>query len=704
MTRLRLLFLLGVTLILLLLGVGVGAWWWLSGPNEIDSAELVPANTVAFASIPNAATVVEGYQTSKLKTLVDSPNSKPLRDFIMNLVGQKNADLIQALLPNLSGQSFIAVTHFDYDHPDKIGLIAGMKPKTGLGDFGAFVGKLKATWPELLKQGKTGTGSVAGVNYDWIQGPGAPDKICVARISGWIVTCWGETALQDWVERFQKKSTTSSLAQDLDYRKTLAAVGDNPMSLIFINNHALLEIIQKQVAKANPAVADYLAKKNALFGGAAVATRFENGEIVDHFSFLIPRPVQLESGMGIDPCQFETLKFTGPDTRFYWASSINWKQYYKHLKEQLGQSAYQTTTFNPMANGVVSFLQTWVRDTPGIDTRQNIIDALGTEFSVQAEWSADTTYPEVGLFLKLDKPDDFKPTITAIIESMRKAYATSAVIKEISSNGQTYNALEFVQSSPISPTITEDGHYLGVFLTENQAVRSFQRDPTIGLTHRAEFNLQVGDKRNGAAQVLFLDTPRLLDRGYQTAMPYLSLAGMFNKDLAAILKGKDLPADLTWLAPMGTWSCVITPDEEGIEGYSVSGVGNQGIFLASAVAGAATVMENLGLFPKPNAARGTPNPPVNPPPPISLGTPPPPAPTPTQNAPASYQTNAVAGTNTPPATNQLPPPVETLNDVPKVSSATAPSAVSATNSVPTNSVPVTNSNAAPPTPEPVKTQ
>jgi hypothetical protein len=224
---------------------------------------------------------------------------------------------------------------------------------------------------------------------------------------------------------------------------------------------------------------------------------------------------------------------------------------------------------------------------------------------VQVEWGADAAWPEIGLFVKLDKPDDFKPTITAIIESMRKAHATSAVIKEINSNGQNFATLQFVQPSAISPTITEDGPYLGIFLTVNQAVRSFQRGETTGLTHRADFNRQIGDKRKEASQIIFLDSPQLLDRAYRTALPYLSLAGMFNKDLAAMLKGRDLPADLTWLAPMGTWACVITPDEEGVQGYSVSGIGNQGIFLAGALGGTAGVMQTMGLLPKPAGVLGT---------------------------------------------------------------------------------------------------
>src|SRR5450631_3758293 len=75
-----------------------------------------------------------------------------------------------------------------------------------------------------------------------------------------------------------------------------------------------------------------------------ISTRFENGEIADRFSLLFPRPAQLDLGMGADPCPFDTLKFAGPDTRFYWASSINWKQYYKNIKEQSMQSQTQPTT------------------------------------------------------------------------------------------------------------------------------------------------------------------------------------------------------------------------------------------------------------------------------------------------------------------------------------------------------------------------
>ena len=600
MSRERIPFLLAVAVVIIFLGLGVGGiWWYLFGPNPIDSAELVPGNTLAFATIPNGAAVVEGFEGSQAKSVLDSPNIKPLHDYLVNWIGQKNVDLFYAFLPNLSGQSFIAVTHFDYDHPEQVGLIAAMKPKAGLGDFGTFLEKIKTTWPDIIKQGKTGSGNVAGVDYEWIQGPGATDKICVAQIRGWIVTSWGEAALQDWIERFHKKSSTSSLAEDVDYRTSVSRVGEDPMSLIYINYHALLGTLQKQMAKTNPALGDYLAKKLDPLGGGAIATRFENGEIVDRFSLLVPRSTQLDSGMAADPCTYDTLKFTGPDTHFYWASSINWKQYYSNIKAQSGSGGLQTV--NPTANSIYTYLGDWARGV-GLDTKKNVIDALGSEVSVQVDWSQDTTWPEVGLLVKVDNTDDFKPTINAIIESMRKAYISTAVIKELNSNGHNFAALKFIQPGILSPTITEDGPYLGVFLTENQAVRSFQRDESFGLSHNSNFTRQVGDLRNGSAQVLFMDTPYILDRAYKTALPFMSFIGSANKDIGAALKDKELPPDLSWLAPVGTWSCVITPDSSGIQGYSISGIGDQGILLGCALYNSTGPLQSMGYLPKPNPA------------------------------------------------------------------------------------------------------
>jgi len=659
MTRSRVLALLGILLILIL-GGAAGAWWYLFGPVAVDAAELVPADTVFYATIPNAANIAAGYQGSQLKQLVDAPNAKPAIDSILNAIGQKNIDVLNAFLPNLSGQSFFAITHFDSENLAQTGIIAGLKPKAGIGSFDAFIAKLKETYPTVLGTSTNGTGNVAGVDYQWIKGPSASDKICVAKINGWIITSWGEASLQDWIERFHKKSVTPSLKSNADYQKALAGVGNDSMTLVYVNYHTVLDLIQKQIAKTNPNGGDYLAKRFGTVGGMALGTRFENGQIVDRFSCLLPKQAQIDSGMAATPCAFETLKFTGPTTKIYWAFNANWQQYIKNLQEQPSMSP----TPNPMMAMVVPQLQALAKGV-GIDLQHNIIDALGDEASLQVEWQDDQTYPEVGFFIKIAKPDDFKPALTAFVEGVRLAYQNSAVMTELDAKGEKLAALTFIQAAPVTPTVTETVSaaqpYFGIFTTKGLAARAFTEDETVTLVHNPNFSSQIGDKRNGASQIIFVDTPHLLDHAYKTAVPYLSLASMFNKDLAALLQGKQLPPDLTWLSPIGTWSFVMTPDADSIRGYSISGVGNQGILMAFAAGGAVGAAQMLGVIPKATGAPKTPAIPTTPSP--SPAPTPTPAPTNAAPADASGTTTTTAAPAAPDA-NATTAPAATPNTTP----------------------------------------
>ncbi|MCE0497933.1 MAG: DUF3352 domain-containing protein [Methylacidiphilales bacterium] len=702
MTRVRMVLVVVIVLLLLVLLAGEGTWYYLYGGNAVAEADLVPDTTVFFATIPNAAKIVTDYQTSQLKTLIESPNTKPLSDSIQHQIGDKYLDLINTFLPNLSGQSFIAITHYDADHPEKTGFIAAMKPKPGLGNFDAFVDKLKAAYPDLLKEGTTGTGNVAGVDYQYLQGPGASDKICVAQLDGWTVTAWGEASLQDWLERYQKKSSTPSLAQNADYQKSLARVGGDSLALVYLNYHAIVDILQNSaMAKQNNPAVNYLVKKLGAASGAAMSMNFKDGEIVDHFSFLLPQQAQADLGVASTPCAYETLNFTGPDTLFYTGYSVDFKKVWQNLQDQAAPGP-SGQPMNPMVPLLTQAIQSWAQGA-GIDFQHNILDALGSEASLQLDWGEDTPYPEVGFFVKLDKPDDFKPVIKAIIETTRKTYENQAVINEISSEGHNYASLQFVtQPLPISPTITEDGPYFGIFLTEQQAVRSFERLEPLKLTHNADFTRQIGDKRNGSTQIMFLDSPKLLDRTYRKIMPYLSMAAMFNQTLASALKGYDLPQDLTWLAPIGTWSTVISSDNDGLQGYSVSGIGNQGIYYGVAALGTIATAQAMGYGAKLNGGvpfQGQPQGTINSTPGAGV--------TNSVNPPVGVTTNAAPAAPTPTptpdsATNVAPVPDSTS---PATNSGTAaPMPDSTANPPPTPASASTNSDANPSTPEPSKPQ
>jgi hypothetical protein len=705
MTRGRILILSVVVVLLLLGAAGAGAWFYLFGPNKISADEMVPSDTVFFATIPNAVNIAAGYQTSQLKQLVDNANSKPISDAIAKGVGDKYLDLLNTFLPNLSGQSFIAVTYINSDKPGDIGFIAGFKPKPGTGNFNAFVDKLKATYPEIQNNFRTGTSNFAGLDYQWLKNDRNNSTLCVAQVGGWTITTWGEAPMQDWVQRYYKKSTIPSLAKNPDYQKAIASLDKDSMGTLYVDYHAILELIEKQMAKTNRSQSEYLEKRFGTIGGIAMGSSFQNGEIVDRISLMVPKSAQADMGIGVAPCAFETLKFTGPTTRLYWATALNWHQYWKNLDEKANQAEIP----DPVSSGIVRGLNHWTQAV-GLDLQKNIIDALGDETSVQLEWNDDQSYPELGIFIKVAKPDDFKPTIDTLVNELHDLYINSAVITELNSNGQAFSSIKFTQPLPLGivPTITKGGPYFGLFTSENLAARSFARDDAATLPHNADFARQIGDKRNGATQISFIDSPKLLDRTYKTVMPYLSILSMFNKNIAAAMQNQNLPPDLTWLAPMGTWSTVTTATDDGVMGYSVSGIGNQGVYAAIGGVGLIGAAQMSGMLPKMstmmNSAIPAPSYPTTPPAPAPANpaaTPAPsPAPSPTDaTAPATNATTAPSPSiPAPPApdTTAAPPPA-----APVPSTNAAPVMLPTTNSAPAM---LPSTNAPTPAPDASKSQ
>ncbi len=646
MTRTRLSLVLGACLILVVAGLVGGGWWYLFGANEIESADLVPADTIAFASIPNAAPILLGYKASQLKTVIDDPNAQPLIDLALGVIGPKNAEILKALAPCLSGQSFIAITKYVPDHFEQMGFIAAMHPKYGMGDFDAFIAKVKATWPEEMKKATMGKGEVGGYAYQWIKGPSAADKICVLRTGGWIVTSWGEAPLKDWVERYTKKSTMPNLSTSADYQKALSGIGNLALAKLYVNSPKLEEI--KSQSNSKPNEVSLFEKATQYYVPGSQGTWFKGGEIADRYLYPASSRPLVGSGLGETVCPFETLNFASTDNRLYWGASVDWPKLVKYLETLDGYS----TSAKLIAANLLNIVRTTCQKE-GVDFDKDVVSTLGSEVSVQVEWGPDTTYPEIGFFTKVEKPDALQPIIAKTVNNIRLAHIQTAVLRELNDDGRKYAVLRFIQPSIFTPTVTENGPYLGMFTSQQHAVRAFNHDNRHDLFHNDDFKRQVGDKSKTASQLMFMQTPPMLDRTYRVALPYLSLASMFSKEAGDLLKGKKLPDDLTWIAPIGSWSCVVTPNAEGETVDSISGIGNQGNLLALGLAAGIPMAQSMGYLskdwtkppqPLPDAASTPPSNPV----PVPANEP---APPPMTDAPAS--TNAA-----PPAPDATTPTPE----------------------------------------------
>jgi hypothetical protein len=588
--------------------LGAAAWYFLFAPSKIAAADLVPSDTAVFATIPNGSRIALDYETSHLKQLADSPNAKPVIDGIFSFMGEQRVSLIQSLLPDLSGQSFFAAGPRGY-------MLLALHPKFGGDDLDGLLAKFKAAYPDPLAQATTTTAQIDGLDYRLIERQNPGFKICLAQTRGWIVITTNETNLQEWWERLKGNAPSPGLGSTAAYRTAVQQTGADAEAFFYADTKALAGFYKVSSPTLQAA------------GVYAVGTRFDGGDITDRYSLVLPRDAQNDLGLSSAPCPFDTLKFTGPDTRFYWAGS-----------------SY------PFLAALATNLQSWAQ-AHNLDVERNIIDPLGGEFSVQSEWSDDSSYPDIGLFVKLDHPDDFKPVTAALVDWIRQGYENRAVVNELNSGSQNFATLKFLQPLPLSPTITEDGPYFGAFLTETHAVRSFQRDGSIGLLKNADFTQKIGDRQAKAAQIFYLDSPRLLDRAYRTALPYLTIAAMFNPRIGSMVQGKTLPQDLQWLAPMGTWTAVVTSSDDGLNAWSSSGIGNQGLLAAGGFLQAMAFLPNAGEITRLGPSL-LPSPPPTPAVPAPAPAPAP-APSPETNAaPAAPMTNTAPV----PPTNAAPAP------------------------------------------------
>ena len=635
MTRTRLSLVLGACLILVVAGLVGSGWWYLFGANEIESSDLVPADAIAFASIPNAAPILLGYKASQLKTVIDDPNAQPLIDLALGVIGPKNAEIFKALAPCLSGQSFIAVTKYVPGQPEQVGLIAAMHPKYGVGDFDAFITKVQATWPEEMKKATMGKGEVGGYAYQWIKGPSAANKICVLRTGGWIVTAWGEAPLQDWVERYTKKSTTPNLTTNAAYQKALSGFGNMALARLYVNSAAVQDIVSK--AESQPHTVPFTVEKEAQpFLPGSQGSWFQGGKIADRYIYPSSSRPLAETGLGETVCPLETLNFASTDNRLYWGASVDWPKLVKYLETFDGYS----TPEKLIAANLLNYVRTTCQKE-GVDFDKDVVSTLGSEVSVQVEWGPDTTYPEIGFFTKVEKPDVLQPIVAKMVNRIRLAHIQTAVLRELNDDGRKYAVLRFIQPSIFTPTITENGPYLGLFTSQQHAVRAFNHDTRHDLFHNDDFKRQIGDKPKTASQLMFLQTPPVLDRTYRIALPYLSLASMFSKEAGELLKGKKLPDDLTWITPIGSWSCVVTPNADGETVDSISGIGNQGNLLALALATGIPMAQSMGYLSKDWS---------KPPPPLpDAASTPPPTPAPAPAPEPAPMTDNPASTNTAPS-------------------------------------------------------
>jgi len=354
---------------------------YLYGPNKISAAELVPSDTVASPPSRTPPSSPPVYQTSHLKELVDSPNAKPLADAISQWLGQEKS----RPAPRLRPQSQRPVVHRHHPHRSHRSLQdrASSPPQTqtGLRRFRRLRRQAEGRLSRCPRPRHFGRRTGRGPRLP--MAPGPPGQQQVLRRPRPRLDrhrAWGEDALRDWWERYQKKASTRASSRTPTTK----------------NRSTASEKTRKRFS-------------------ISTATRFLRWRSSTGRQSIPPRPISPKNGSPSAPSRSHELRagrhrrpFLGPDAshRFRFrhhslrlrhaqvhrtrhplllGSNVNWNQVWKNLQEQPDAAPP-----GPPNGNLAAQLQDWAQ-SESLDIQHNIIDPLGGEATIQAEWGSDTS-------------------------------------------------------------------------------------------------------------------------------------------------------------------------------------------------------------------------------------------------------------------------------------------------------------------------
>lgn len=585
-------------LVLLFVGLlGAGFWWWKVRQAE-DFARYLPSETLGVFYVPDGIQTGVHYQGSNLKKVIECPEGRAVTSallgfFATNLEAAKQEKFeatlkgVQKTLdifwPNLAGKTFAAVTRINPAEPLQSGAIVGFSPYAGTAAFEPFWLQCKELLTAEAKEAVTfGSGEYNGIPYETVEKTGEKgSKLCKAIVGKWAIVTYGEPTLQEFINRFQGKDSSPTLAQYSDYKKVQKNLG--PYDLMIYGNITAGINVGLQVMAASP-MKDAVQKEPftklaeiyrefPAFGGKLV---FDGPLLRTQWVVLNPKELRTDLGASQIPGKLKMVSYTSDDTVFYEGARIELKK----------QWAVATERVDPQAKEILKTVEATLKNS-GIDLQTNVFDALGTELALIVDWTPMAPAPEVGVLVEIAKPDAFKPVIDAGLKLLQTTGGTNLVLTD-STAGSIPLKTVTLPVPYVSPTFTTSGNLLGIFTTRDFAQRLLSKNGGKTLYDQAEFMALKSPPFEDVLSGIYVNTPRIVDHCYIHVKTFWPSAMAFMPPKISQTIGKtQLPDKLSFSGDMGAWMLSTEINDEAILMKTVSGAGSP--LLPLFVAGVAVV-------------------------------------------------------------------------------------------------------------------
>lgn len=474
-------------------------------------ADCLPAGTLILLSVPDPAQTAADWKTTDLYKIWNEPEvraflAKPLAMVPSN--PEVAAAVAQAAKVNPKNL-FVALTALDEkeSHPH---VLAGFQFRGDSKEVDALLAKPKAALRQSQPGGKADLLNYQGRAIETFESPGG-EVLASVFLDDWYLIANDLPLLKTTVDNLDHRAKAGTLTLDADptFQAVCAQLPIRHETLLFARSQPFMgRIFSLAAAAGQPVPAESRAEAEKLQAIGAT-TRIEEGKMRDTVYALAPGSAPSKLGLG-------SLPLTSADTLLYFATTFK-------VPATLEAPSLPGS---PVAGGLAALTQ-WAQalSREGVSL-EAVRGALGDEASVQLDWPANSSQPELVASFDVRDRAAAQKLLDGLVATPLEGPAWQ---KTPGDNGATFYTLNVPNVLFVSPTLTLTGKHLIVGLNADDVRAAAGRDRT-----GAAVLAQTEGYKTGAAKVIkpnaafaYLDAKTFFERAYGVLKPAAVMGAAF---------------------------------------------------------------------------------------------------------------------------------------------------------------------------------
>ncbi len=495
-------------LVFVLVLVGASIWYVLSRYGVTDSAEIVPANAVAFVAFPDLVQSGIRWNQTALAKIGAEPTMQAFLERPLGLIGQGGLDEAAGILSRLKpGRIFAA--------------LCSVSEAGGNGLFGFQYFGSKKDYEEAIDRLHREVMNVApGAVRTEIEHAGSTiiqiqsgeQSLFTGSHTSWGFLSNDLATLKDALDRVAGRNTTPSLATSENFRTVRGELSRTAEMIWFAETAPFLDLLltvgQAQGAAVNPAQLEQIRQISAMGGSLA----FSGVDQVERIFMLwkeIPEMPTIDRG---------GLEFTSPQDIFFLEGIQDWRT--------LSSDAY-IASLPPEMSGFLA--------ENGIDLKK-LPEIFGDESMVVANWPSNAMFPTALVAVSIKD----RPAIEGMTRGVVEKFAPTVTISE--RQGATVFNFQIPGIPLIDPAVAVSDNHLVAALTGSALATALNRAPGQETLANSPAFQSVSDQWGKESQsFMFIDTQTIFERIYNTARPMIIFGAAMSPDVAKAVDIQKLP-------------------------------------------------------------------------------------------------------------------------------------------------------------------